>query len=186
MHLSYSTSRTLGGGKIMCLLDALDPCKIQSLISAIVLGVLGVFVGGYGGKFLYLHGNKDMSSLNWLQVVTSDGFWQPDITFWLCGAAFVTVVFCVIGALNYVMTGVGVAIKRVLYFLICDNCCWTCCTKATAAYEYDSGGALHHLSLEQFAALHSSTQNNKQKAKKSSSSPTHKQDIWNSLGDQAV
>lgn len=101
-------------------LDLLNPCRICNIISAMLLLGLGVTVGGYSGKYLFVSSLD--STLNWSQVLLSDRFWTADVTFWCFGLGTVTIIFTVVYFINVSMS---------MAWSCCKSSC-KCCTLAIA------------------------------------------------------
>jgi hypothetical protein len=125
-------------------LDLLNPCRICNIISSLLLLGLGVAVGGYTGKYLYV--STAAPTLNWSQVLTSDHFWTPDWTFWCFGLFTVVIIFCVVALINTALNGAwwccartckccGFAVANRLPSIIQRCFCCHCC------FDLERGGS---------------------------------------------
>lgn len=103
----------------MCM-DFLDPCKICRFMCYVVLVMVLVFIGGYLGKGIYLHANKDNTGDVMLHDVLIDpNFWVPDGYFWVFGIAFVVLLFVA----TAIMRGLFMGLYWLLKYLVRRLCC---------------------------------------------------------------
>lgn len=112
------------------MLHILDPCRVCNTISAVVLSLLGLTLGGYIGKLYHLQGYEVLKpdQLNWTQILMSDTFWTPDLIFWTYGILTVILIYSLVATINLILEMFGLAVSKTLC------CIWrttiTCITRA--------------------------------------------------------
>lgn len=109
-------------------LELLNPCRVCNVIASFLLLALGIIIGGYGGKYIYV--STSAEHLNWSQVLLSDNFWTPDWSFWCFGLSTVVIIFSIVAIVNSLIAGVWWGFTRSMGFcwrvLVMRCCCCWC------------------------------------------------------------